>query len=147
MKIFSFKNSKVTTLFVSVLVVILVGSFFLIARQYSKSNTDYICSSTESVSDNKCLGNNYGIQINGESSNVDINGVTITNLEAGLIYTNADSFNLSDKVYYYSTFPTEDAVGINVKSDCDNIKIGTIYGSEIVSPAKNLAQLLRYELN
>jgi hypothetical protein len=100
-----------------------------------------------SVSDNQSLGNNYGIEINGNTINVDINNINVSNINAGKIYTNADSFNLSDKVYYYSTFPTEDAVGINVKSDCDNIKIGAIYGSEIASPAKNLAQLLRYELN
>ena len=99
-----------------------------------------------SVSDNKCLGNNYGIQINGESANVDINGATITNLESGLIYTNADSYNLSNRTYYYSTFSEQDAIGVNIKKGCTNVILNNISGSGINSPSKDLSELIRYSI-
>ena len=99
-----------------------------------------------SVSDNKCLGNNYGIQINGESSNVDINGVVITNLNSGLIYTNADSYNLSNRTYYYSTFSEQDAVGVNIKKGCTNVTLNNISGSNINSPSKDLSELIRHSI-
>ncbi len=47
--LFVFKKSKVSVMFIVGLIVLLGLSGFFISRQYIKANSDYVCSSTESV--------------------------------------------------------------------------------------------------
>ena len=63
------------------------------------------------------LGNIYGVQIYGQSNNVNISQMNTNNLNAGLIYGNilvTDPFKLSNRNFYYSNYTPSDCHGINV---------------------------------
>ena len=93
------------------------------------------------------LGNIYGVQIYGESKNIEIKEITANNLNAGFIYGNTlltDPFNLSKRNFYYSNYTPPDSHGINVDKTCTNINIDTltINGLNITSPSPDLAKLI-----
>jgi len=96
------------------------------------------------------LGNIYGIQTYGQSNNIDITQVSCNNLNSGLIYGDemgGDPFDLSNKLYYYSTFLPQDSIGVNVTKTSTNVNLDlpTISGLNITSPSPNLAELIKFE--
>ena len=93
------------------------------------------------------LGNIYGVQIYGNSNNVNISQMATNNLNAGLIYGDilvTDPFKLSHRNFYYSNYSPSDCHGINVNKTCTNINIDypTITGVNITSPAEDHAKLI-----
>lgn len=93
------------------------------------------------------LGNIYGIQIYGQSNNINISNTNTNNLNAGLIYGNilvTDPFNLSNKNFYYSNYTPSDCHGINVNKTCTNVNIDylTVAGINITSPSADHAKLV-----
>jgi hypothetical protein len=98
------------------------------------------------------IGNIYGIETYGNSNNVEINNIVCNTLDAGFIYGNlpmTDPFKLSNRVYYNSTFPPQDSVGIHISETTTNVilDLATITGTNISSPAVDRAELIRYEKN
>jgi hypothetical protein len=96
------------------------------------------------------LGNMYGIETYGQSNNIDITNITCSNLNAGTIYANeegTDPFNLSNQIYYYSTFLPQESIGINITKTSNNINLDyeTIDGTNITSPSLNLEKLICFE--
>ena len=93
------------------------------------------------------LGNIYGVQIYGQSNNVNISQNTTNNLNAGLIYGNilvTDPFQLSHRNFYYSNYTPSDSHGINVNKTCTNVNVDylTVSGLNITSPSPDHAKLV-----
>ena len=93
------------------------------------------------------LGNIYGTEVYGQSSNVNINNVYVSNIKSGAIYSGIseieDPFHLSNKIYYYKSFPPQDAIGVNISKDCTNINLNNIEAYNIISPAEYNALKIR----
>lgn len=87
------------------------------------------------------LGNIYGLEINGESDNIDVNNINNNNFIAGIIYNGdsiVDPFHLSNKKVNYKSFPSQEAYGLNIThKNNTNCEINNIITNNISSPENN----------
>lgn len=98
------------------------------------------------VTDLLTLGDVHGVEIQGQSKNVEVNGAKFTGLHAGEIYPGADAFSLSNKIGRYYNVGPQKSIGVRVSSNCTDVVVKNIVASEVTSPAPENAKPASLEI-
>jgi len=87
------------------------------------------------------LGDIYGIEIQGESANVEVNKAIFKNMHAGQVYDATpakDNFALSNKVGRYYNYGPQKCFGVRTSQNTTNVTVNDVQTYNLTSPAPEL---------